>query len=121
VSGKQKRERRITLRLTKEEYELLNQLARERGFTVSELCRKRIFGRRLPQPTPLKLLGKIKECKHLAYELNKIGNNLNQIARKVNSQKGIDLLVLESLLRIEKKLERLAHKVFSVERGNNVS
>ena len=119
MSGKEKRERRITLRLTEEEYQLLHQLAEERGITVSELVRKRLFGQRLPQPAPLKILGKVKECKRLAYELNRIGNNLNQIARKVNKDKGIDLLTLEALLRIERELELLAHKVFSVERGDN--
>lgn len=120
MTGKKKREKRITLRLTEEEYRLLKDLALERGITVSDLIRKRIFRERLPQPAPLKFLGKIDECRRLAYELNRIGVNLNQIARKVNKDKGIDLLTLEALLRIEKELELLAHKVFSV-RGENAN
>lgn len=120
MSVSQKREKRITLRLTEDEYNLLTQLASERGITVSELVRRKLFRQRLPQPSPLKLLSKVKECKRLSYELNRIGNNLNQVARMVNKRKGIDLLTLEALLRIERELGLLAYKVFSVERVDNV-
>ncbi len=36
-----------------------------------------------------------------------IGNNLNQIACRVNSTKGVDLAVLEDLLIIEQKLQTI--------------
>jgi hypothetical protein len=106
------REKRITVRLTEEEYEMLSKLAEERNLSVSELVRKLVFERRLPKPTPKKAMLKIPECRKLAYELNKIGVNLNQIARRVNINKNIDLLALELLAEIEEELLALSKKVF---------
>ena len=44
----------------------------------------------------------------LIYELNRIGNNLNQIAKSINS--GEKIPVLTQLVEIEKQLQKLQYK-----------
>ena len=44
----------------------------------------------------------------LIYELNRIGNNLNQIAKSINNKEKIP--VLTQLIAIEKQLQKLQHK-----------
>lgn len=48
-----------------------------------------------------------KEIKELTMQIAKIGNNLNQIARQLNSGKSTDLSILQTLLRIEKSLQEV--------------
>ena len=45
--------------------------------------------------------------KRLVYELNRIGQNLNQIAKYTNSKKILDKLVLGELIQIEKQLQKI--------------
>lgn len=43
----------------------------------------------------------------LLYQLNKIGNLINQIARHANTQKSLDIECLSALQACQKELERL--------------
>ena len=73
------KEIRITIRLTAEEKERLKKMAEAEGLTISDFVRKRLAGvrlRRKPQTEEVK--------REWLYELNRIGVNLNQIARAVN-------------------------------------
>ena len=45
-------------------------------------------------------------------ELNKIGNNLNQVARHCNQYREVDVLVLEKIVEIERKLTELISKLY---------
>jgi hypothetical protein len=45
----------------------------------------------------------------IVYELNRLGQNLNQIARYANSKKIVDKLVLEELIVIEKQLQEITN------------
>jgi len=45
------------------------------------------------------------------YEINRIGNNLNQIAKHCNIKKSVDKLVLKELVDIEKKLNELMEQL----------
>lgn len=72
---------RITIRLTAEEKERLKKSAEAEGLTLSDYVRKRLTGvrqRRRPQTEEARIK------REWLYELNRIGVNLNQIARAVN-------------------------------------
>jgi hypothetical protein len=66
------------VRLTKEEREHLKRLADESGLTMSDAVRACLAGREIRQRPP-------SEIKDLYTEVNRIGNNINQIARSVNA------------------------------------
>jgi len=98
------RTKRITIRLTNDEYLLLKQKANNLDITLSEYIRKKILGNRE------RITNKCtKEL--LLYEINRIGNNLNQIARHCNINKSVDKLVLKELVDIEKKLNELMEQL----------
>ena len=75
---------RTTIRMTKEQFQKVNFLAKEMKKTVPKVFLD-LLDRRTPQVTLLNSdnAGKIKT------ELNRIGNNINQIARKVNSGEAV--------------------------------
>jgi len=90
------KDRRVTIRLTQDEYDKLYQQAKALDITLSQLLRKKILGNRERLAT---------KCdKELLYEINRIGNNLNQIAKHCNINKSVDKLVLKSLVEIERKI-----------------
>ena len=93
------KDKRVTIRFTDDEYNQLKTKADELGISLSTYIRKKTLGNR----------GKISsKCdKELLYEINRIGNNLNQIAKHCNTTKIIDKVVLKSLAEIEKKLNDL--------------
>ena len=101
--AKKVREKRITVRLNDAEFELLKQKAELEGVAVSDLVRRailRVKPRRLPE-----------ECRRLRGELGKIGGLLNQVARRANRNREVDLLASESLKRIEVMLVKVAEGV----------
>ncbi len=101
--AKKIRDKRITVRLSDFEFELLRQKAEAEGTPMSDLVRRAIL-RVKPKHLP-------EECRRLRGELGKIGGLLNQIARRANQRREVDLLVLESLRRIEAMLEAVAGEV----------
>ena len=68
----------LSVRLTKEEREHLKRLADESGLTMSDAIRACVAGTEIRQRPP-------SEIKDLYTEVNRIGNNINQIARSVNA------------------------------------
>ncbi len=95
-----KREKEIKIRLTENEYQAL--LERKTKARLAEWVRE-IALEQQPNRQP-KIIDPA-----LLFELNRIGVNLNQIARQCNSQKpSIDLVsVLATLREIEKNLKKL--------------
>ena len=91
----------ISLRLTEEEYNRLKNTADELGYSVSELVRKKVLGNR-------EKLAQRQDLKLIAYELNRIGNNLNQIAKYVNTHRAIDRVVASNLLKIREAIESVS-------------
>ncbi len=100
---KQNRTKKVTVRFTQEEFEKLKEKAEFEGITVSDFVRKSVL-----RLKPRKVA---KECKELAYHLAKIGNNINQIARRTNKNREVDFLALEELLKIRETLVMLASEV----------
>ncbi len=84
---------RKTIRFTNNEFELIKKELNEHHITFTEFARSAI----------LKQEVKTNLDKQFLYQLNKIGNNLNQIAKSVNQNEEID--VLQQLINIETMLK----------------
>ena len=91
------------------QFEKLEQLAEAKGVTKAEWIRQKIGANideediRAPKPKPRE--GQTDTA--LLYELHKIGNNINQVARYANTNKALDREILSELIRIEDRLKTL--------------
>lgn len=85
----------ISAKVTDSEFEKIANLAAKKNLTISKLIKKSIFEAKIEDDILVK---------GLIRELNRIGNNINQIARYVNIKKNIDLEVLKVLSVIEDEL-----------------
>jgi len=99
---RENRTKSIKIRLTPSELDKIEQLAKENNAkNLSDFVRQIV------------LTGKFKTTKAqqnyeaLLYEINKIGNNINQIAKHCNINNSVDIKVLEELARIEEELSIL--------------
>ena len=70
---------RMEMRISKEDKALIEQKARKAGITTSEFIRRSALGRRLPNYGDTTIL------QEYSMQLGKIGSNLNQIAKHLNS------------------------------------
>jgi membrane peptidoglycan carboxypeptidase len=92
-----KRDIKKSIRLSEDENLKLNQMLEEHNISFSDYARARL----------LKYKIKTNITQDLLYEVNRIGNNLNQIAKKVNSYDDDAVEQLQALVGIEKELKRL--------------
>lgn len=81
----------IRVRLTNREKELLTERCRKEGYsTMSDFCRAKLLRKR-----EIRRIEASKEFSevmgHMDFDLNKIGVNLNQIAKKLNTYLGYQL------------------------------
>lgn len=90
-----KREIRKTIRFDKSEFEKVEEQIKKTDLDFSSYARQILLNKRV----------KTKIENDLLFELNKIGVNLNQIARRVNKKEKIQ--VLTELVAIEKALKEL--------------
>ena len=81
--------------MTKEEREHLDHLSRESGLSLSDTVRACISGTEIRQRQGA-------EIKNLYTEVNRIGNNINQIARSVNSGNADAETVSQTLFLLRK-------------------
>lgn len=93
------KDKRVTIRFSDDEYELLKQKADDFDITLSNYIRKKALGNRE------RITNKC--TKELLYHINRIGNNLNQIAKQCNINQSVDKLVLKELVEIERQLNKL--------------
>lgn len=70
---------KITFRLTQKEYETLKKEAAKKHLDVSKYVRATITN------NPYENKDLVEECRNLNYEINRIGNNINQIANRHNA------------------------------------
>jgi len=93
---KPKREVRKTIRFSVAEFEKIEEQLQEHHLDFSTFARSAILKKKI----------KLHIEKELIYELNKIGNNLNQIAKVVNSNpQKID--ILKELIKIEESFKNV--------------
>ena len=77
-----KRDKQINIRLTESEYLNVYGKVEKSGLGISQYIRKCILGKEIKVISGLRKLN---------WELNRIGNNLNQLTRKVNEGKVVQL------------------------------
>jgi len=87
---------RKTLRFSEDEFAVIQQKLDLANITFSEFARATILKQKITSTVKRELI----------VEVNKIGTNLNQIAKAVNQNQKID--VLQKLVDIEKELKRLS-------------
>lgn len=102
---------RLSLRASKEELARWHKKAKETGFkTTASYCRERLNAEMLNNPLQRHphLLSELRETKQ---ELSRIGNNLNQIARKLNAGEGISKVNsnMDQSLHLMEKLDNLLY------------
>lgn len=92
-------ERTITksLRFSLSEYESINLELEKTNLSFSSFTRNLLLKKKINSKTDDKLI----------LEINRIGNNLNQIARAVNKQERIN--VLSELVKIEQSIKELVN------------
>jgi len=86
---------RKTIRFSENEYSKIFNELEKANINFSIFCRSAILKKKIKLPIE----------KSLLYELNRIGNNLNQIAKAVNKKEKIS--VIFELIEIEKALKDL--------------
>ena len=87
--GDTKRTHMVTVRFSDDEIDILNIICEALNQTKSQYIRRRALTAALPQPIVQLALDE-KSLKHLTGQFAKIGSNLNQIARKLNSGESAD-------------------------------
>lgn len=100
-------------RMTEEEYKKLKENASQKGISVSEYIRQvaihGIHGNASVLNKDDYMLKRqyVQECNHLNYEINRVGNNINQIVKDYNSE--------FYSYADKKKLTELLNKIISLE------
>ncbi len=99
--------KQVKINFKPEQFARLEELAEEKGLSKSDWIRQKIGANfeEARQPTD-KTEAKVTDPKVL-YELQKIGNNLNQVATYANINKALDRIILKSLVTIENRLKTL--------------
>ena len=90
----------VPVRLSEEQYERLKRVCDKTGLTTSDIIRSALDGVHLKE-RPHSDIGK------LYTEINHIGNNINQIARKMNAGLGTKSDVQEVLFLLRKVYEKM--------------
>ncbi|MEE9094458.1 plasmid mobilization relaxosome protein MobC [Helicobacter pylori] len=102
-----------SLRLSKEQWQTIQTQMQEKNLNFSQLVLNSLLHQNSQTPIKSKKQKAIAN-KELIIELAKWGNNLNQIAKHLNTNKGAwDRLGLEQLIEISNQLEQLRAKYAS--------
>ncbi len=84
---------KMSVRLTEREYKHLKRQAANAGLKMEPFIRKLIMGENITPRPPSNIVNLIRE-------VNYIGNNINQIAKKVNSENRVSQSQLEEIMRL---------------------
>lgn len=90
------KEIRKTIRFSEDEYSKIQELMSEHKLTFAEFARASILKKKV----------KTNLTKDLLFEINRVGNNLNQIAKKVNSGTDRKNLLIE-LIAIKNQMQEI--------------
>ena len=95
-----KRSYRVRTRLNEQEYEKYLRFLEKSGLTKEQLLRQLLAQGYVRQPAPV-------EYNSLIAEINKIGVNINQIARVANGTQAISPASISEIKQMQQKLMRL--------------
>lgn len=107
MSKKKSKNRQIAVSFSHEDFEKLSKEAESQDISKAELIRNHIDIDFENKRTPASKRVHKSINPQILYEVNRIGNNLNQIAKNTNEKKDVDIDVLLSLNNIEKMLMKL--------------
>lgn len=94
----------ISFRADEEFAQYLDDRCRQTGLSKSDLIKRLVVDGIVTDSSANRA-----QERELIYHLNRIGNNLNQIAKVCNSKKEIDKQVLSTLAEIERVLDGLSN------------
>lgn len=101
------RNRKLTIHLFEEEFQILEQKCTELGVSKSEYIRNMIL---IGNPVRNTNFSE-EEAQRIIFEIGKIGNNINQIAKYVNMQKSSDGVDISNLIQEFGDLQELISEV----------
>lgn len=116
-----KRNNQIIVRMTDEEKSIFDEKVKQSGLTQSEYFRKMALGENVY------ILASKEEMKELFLEIHKQGNNVNQIAKNLNSGiyvgaskdvKELNETYRELILKVTKLYNRVNNKITRKEKKN---
>ncbi len=102
----------VGTRLTEEEYALVKERCERLGMSASEYLRYVLTHDRAPKVDVRRMLKLCEGYREIAREINAIGVNLNQLVKRVNIDREIDVRVLEKIVKIEGELRTLLKAVY---------
>ena len=107
--------KQVKVNLTEEHYSELDREALNNGMSIAQLVRHKLGIDLKDTPKALQRPRKVRSDKRevtradpqLLYHLSKIGTNLNQISKHLNSGNVVDSIVISSLNEIQQELKKL--------------
>ena len=95
--------RTISAKVSDEVFDFANKLAQSKNISISELIKQSLTSSKIE-------MGDVEKKaihRERMYHLNRIGNNLNQIARKLNTNNVIDREILSAMVEIQKEIREI--------------
>jgi hypothetical protein len=97
-SEKRKRNKLVALRLTQEEHDALHKRCDDYGLSIGELVRVQCLDQPMPRRRVRRAAPDVQAVARVLGELGKIGSNMNQIAKHLNSGKTVELKEIQSAM-----------------------
>lgn len=107
--------KQVKINLTHDHYSELQEEALNNNKSIAQLIRDKLGIDLKDTPKALQRSRKVRSDKkpvvkadpQLLYHLSKIGNNLNQITKHLNSTRVVDSVVISSIIEIQQELKKL--------------
>lgn len=107
--------KQVKINLTQEHYSELQEEALNNGMSIAQLVRHKIGIDLKATPKALQRPRKARSDKkeilkadpQLLYHLSKIGTNLNQISKHLNSNNAVDRVVINLIIEIQQEIKKL--------------
>ena len=112
-----KHDHNVMLRLTEEEYEVLKEDALQAKMSVAVFARSVVMQRNVT--INYKVVADMEDVRSIGRELHAIGNNLNQVLRKLNILGIAHSLDLEQCQTEIVEIEKLLYRTFRPGKGDD--
>lgn len=103
--------KQVKINLTPEHHQELEKEALANNQTIAQFIRDKLDIDLKQKPRTRKMRSDKKEVikadPQLLYHLSKIGNNLNQISKHLNSGNAVDRIVLNTLIEVKEEIKKL--------------
>lgn len=107
--------KQVKINLTHEHYQELQDEALSNGMSIAQLVRHKLGIDLKLTPKSFQRSRKVRSDKkeilkadpQLLYHLSKIGTNLNQISKHLNSGNAVDRVVISSIIEIQQEIKKL--------------